>query len=343
MDKRVTFAVAGSGKTSRLVQNLDEETRFLIVTYTDANRENLRQKIIARFGYFPANVKLYTYFRFLHSFCYRPFLRSEKKTRGVTFGLPPLLPRFSLSQDRRYMTAGKRLYANRLAKLIEQSKLMPAVIARIEKYFDVFFVDEVQDFGGNDFNFLMEISAAKVQCDFVGDFFQHTYDTSRDGPVNARLHDDYVEYQARFKKAKISVDTTSLKVSHRCSKSVCDFITEKIGIAIEASNARESTVRYVDDPDAVRALYEDNSVVKLFYQEHHKFGCYSQNWGASKGMDRYGDVVVALNPGNVAAWKKGGFKDINPGTLNKLYVACSRARGNLTLIPESLLKTYKTG
>jgi DNA helicase-2/ATP-dependent DNA helicase PcrA len=41
------------------------------------------------------------------------------------------------------------------------------------------------------------------------------------------------------------------------------------------------------------------------------------------------------------AWKNGTFRDINAETRNKLYVACSRARGSLTFVPESLLKAYK--
>ena len=341
MDKSVILAVAGSGTTSRLVESLDEERRFLIVTYTELNHDNLRRKIIQLFGYFPANITLYTYFRFLHGFCYRPFLRSEMNTKGVTFMLPPQFPSYKLTDKRRYISSSRRLYANRLAKFIEQSNLISAVITRMEKYFDVFFVDEVQDFAGHDFNFLMDISAVKLNATFVGDFFQHTFDTSRDGNVNAGLHDDYVAYQARFKLAKLNVDTDSLKKSRRCSKNVCDFITEKIGISIEAHDDRESVVRFEDDPAAALAIYEDPRTVKLFYKEHYKYACYSQNWGASKGVDRYQDVCVVLNPGNVKAWQGGSFRDINAETRNKLYVACSRARGNLTFVPESLLKDHK--
>jgi DNA helicase-2/ATP-dependent DNA helicase PcrA len=82
MDKSVIFAVAGSGKTSRLVASLDETRRFLLVTYTEATHDNLRAKVIERFGYLPPNIAIYTYFRFLHSFCYRPFLRSKKDTEA---------------------------------------------------------------------------------------------------------------------------------------------------------------------------------------------------------------------------------------------------------------------
>ncbi|MEC6409296.1 DNA helicase UvrD [Achromobacter xylosoxidans] len=341
MDKSVIFAVAGSGKTTRLVTALDEVRRFLLVTYTEANYDNLRAKVIDRFGYLPPNIAIYTYFSFLHSFCYRPFLRSKKNTRGITFKAPDRFPVYPLTNDRRYISPGGWLYANRLAKFIEQSGLVGAVLARMEKYFDVFCVDEVQDFGGHDFNFLLAISEAQMDMNFVGDFYQHTFDTSRDGNVNSNLHENYDAYRKKFERARLKVDTDSLKCSRRCSKSVCDFITEKIGVNIQAHDERTSVVRFEDDPAAIATLYQDPGTVKLFYKEHQKYGCFSQNWGASKGMDRYEDVCVVLNPGNVKAWNAGSFRDINPETRNKLYVACSRARGNLTFVPESLLKVYK--
>lgn len=341
MDKSVVFAVAGSGKTTHLVTSLDEARRFLLITYTEANHDNLRAKVIERFGYLPPNIAIYTYFRFLHSFCYRPFLRSKKNTLGITFNAPERFPVYPLTDDRRYISPGRWLYANRLAKFIEQSGLVSAVTARMEKYFDVFFVDEVQDFGGHDFNFLMSISAAQMSMCFVGDFHQHTFDTSRDGNVNVNLHQSYDAYKKKFERAGLKVDTDSLKRSRRCSKSVCDFITEKIGIDIQAHDERTSIVRFEDEPTAVTALYQDPNTVKLFYELHHRYGCLSQNWGASKGIDRYQDVCVVLNPSNVKAWNAGSFHDINPATRNKLYVACSRARGNLTFVPESLLKRYK--
>jgi DNA helicase-2/ATP-dependent DNA helicase PcrA len=211
----------------------------------------------------------------------------------------------------------------------------------MEKYFDVFLVDEVQDFAGHDFNLLTSLSSAKLKIIFVGDFFQHTFDTSRDGNVNAGLHDDFEAYIARFRAASMTVDLEGLKKSRRCSRDVCRFITEKIGIPIEAHDDRESTVKFEDDPQAALAIYEEPGTVKLFYQEHHKYACYSENWGASKGSDHFDNVCVVLNPTNAKAWAHGSFRDINAETRNKLYVACSRARGNLTLIPESLFKAQK--
>ena len=342
MDKTVVFAVAGSGKTYKIVEELDPTRRFLIVTFTDANKDSLRSRIIQRFGHFPTNICLYTYFTFLHSFCYRPFLLNSKRTKGMTFRRPSGdEPNFPLNNDRRFMTVGRWLYHNRLAKFLDQTGTVKSVIARIEKYFDAFYIDEVQDFAGHDFNLLMALCKVQVKCKFVGDFYQHTYDTSRDGTINANLHADYEAYKKRFSMAKMDLDFTSLVKSRRCSKSVCDFISEKIGIHIESHSDRLTEVGLTEDANAVQALYESPKTVKLFLDEHYKYGCYSHNWGASKGLDHYEDVCVVLNPKTVQAWNRGELARLNPATRNKLYVACSRARGNLTFVPESLLNAHK--
>ena len=74
MDKRLILAVAGSGKTTYIVNSLSAEKRSLIITYTDANYENLCRKIAERFnGAWPENVTLMKYFQFLYRFCYKPF------------------------------------------------------------------------------------------------------------------------------------------------------------------------------------------------------------------------------------------------------------------------------
>jgi len=107
----VIFAVAGSGKTTKIVEQLDESGCHLIVTYTRANRDNLRNKIINKFSHFPAGIKLYTYFEFLHGFCYRPFLQSEKKTKGITFDRPPdHTQKIAITDDKKFISSGGGTY-----------------------------------------------------------------------------------------------------------------------------------------------------------------------------------------------------------------------------------------
>ncbi len=65
MDRRLILAVAGSGKTTYLINSLDLDRRFLIVTYTDNNLSHIRRSVINRFGYVPKNITLLSYFQFL--------------------------------------------------------------------------------------------------------------------------------------------------------------------------------------------------------------------------------------------------------------------------------------
>ena len=212
---------------------------------------------------------------------------------------------------------------------------------RIEKYFDVVCVDEVQDFGGYDFDFLATISGSNVDVLLVGDFYQHTFDTSRDGNKNQGLHDDYEKYKKRFVKAGLVVDTTSLVKSYRCSQTVCDFIREHLGIEIYSHSTNATDASFLERQEDADRLHACKATVKLFYQEHFKYDCYSENWGGSKGADHYQDVCVVLTDTANKDFKNGVLRDAVPQTRNKLYVACSRARGDLYLMPGQMFKKFK--
>jgi DNA helicase-2/ATP-dependent DNA helicase PcrA len=342
MAKSVIFSVAGSGKTTLLVDALCLERRYLVVTFTENNFANLRSKILKKFGYLPINIGLYTYFSFLYSFCYRPILAMRMRTKGLNWNTPPdWTSRLSRTDDRYYLDQTRKVYKGRLAKLIESKGALLESVQRVEKYYDVLCVDEVQDFAGHDFNFLSSLASSSLGVLLVGDFYQHTFDTSRDGPTNRTLHDDYQKYRTRFKKMGVGIDDDTLKKSRRCSPAVCSFIRETIGIAIESHAADNYEVVLVEDAQRAEELYLSATTVKLFYQEHEKYGCYSENWGGSKGDDHYGDVCVVLNQTTLKAYKEGWLKDLAPTTRNKFYVACSRTRGNLYFVPNKLYKKYK--
>lgn len=342
MDKSIVFSVAGSGKTTLLVDGLNLEKRFLIITFTDNNFHNLRRKILARFGYLPKTIGLYTYFSFLHSFCYRPLLAMKMKTKGLNWDSPPdwtsKLPR---TDERFYFDISRRIYKGRLAKLLEVKGELLEAVARVEKFYDVLCVDEVQDFAGHDFNFLAALAKSSLGVLLVGDFYQHTFDTSRDGATNRTLHEDYEKYRTRFKAMGLYIDDDTLKKSHRCPPAVCGFIRETLGIDIESHGDGEHEVKLVEEQQRAEQLYASVTTVKLFYQEHEKYGCYSQNWGGSKGDDHYVDVCVVLNPKTLKAYKTGGLNGLAPTTRNKFYVACSRTRGNLYFVPEKLFNQFK--
>ncbi|MNR55565.1 hypothetical protein D3C85_1759650 [compost metagenome] len=81
--------------------------------------------------------------------------------------------------------------------------------------------------------------------------------------------------------------------------------------------------------------------MKLFLRERYKYRCYSQNWGASKCMDQFINVCIVLGPDIWGQYIDSTSHEANPQTRNKLYVACSRARGRIFFVSEKLFKPFK--
>lgn len=342
MDKRVVLSVAGSGKTSYIIDALDLETSVLILTYTDNNLKNITDRVIRKFGSMPRNITVMSYFKFLYSFCYKPLLSVKRELNGLYWEMPPhWTSRLKRSDPRYYFHSSNRVYHNRLAKLFGVQKIESEISTRVNKYFNVLYIDEVQDFGGHDFNFIMNLSKYITNMILVGDFFQHTYDTSRDGVVNKNLYSDVSNYISKMKVNGFTIDDTMLSNSYRCSPTVCRFITENLEIEISSHQGQDTVVREVTDMTEIEQMVLNSAMMKLFYQNHAKYDMSSMNWGSSKGLDDFVDICVVLNPTTYRHFRSKNLCDLNPQTRNKLYVACTRANRHLYFIEEAKLKKYK--
>lgn len=343
MDRRIILAVAGSGKTTFLIEKLDLEKRFLVVTYTENNLSQIRSCIIHKFGFIPQNITLLSYFQFLIHVCYRPFLKDIINAKSITWEKPDLkTSKFKRSDIKFYMTSNRYLYYNRIAKLC-MDKCAGLIKGRIEKYYDFFMVDEVQDFGGHDFNLLLSIIPTSISCLFVGDYFQHTFDTSDDGNVNSGLYKDYVTYKNKWLQNGIIVDETTLSNSHRCTQSICDFVSTNLHINIASNRHDNTNIYFIKNPKDAESLFYDTSKVKLFLQEASKYPCFAENWGKAKGLDNFIDVCIVLNKTTLKAYNNHSLYLLAPATLNKLYVACTRAKGDIYFIPHSYIDRFKNG
>ena len=86
-------------------------------------------------------------------------------------------PNIKIPQDsmRYYLSPSGLLYSNRLAFFLERANALPKIKRRIERYYDELVIDEIQDIGGRDFDFLESLMDTNVNMLFVGDFYQHTF------------------------------------------------------------------------------------------------------------------------------------------------------------------------
>lgn len=341
MDKTLILAVAGAGKTTEIINNIKKDDKTLIITYTENNYNILKNNIIKKFKGIPDNIKIYTYFTFLYRFCFLP-LKKGFKVKGLDFNSNP--NKYIKAKDINYYynRVSKKMYHNRLAKICSDY-FIDDIIKRIEKYFNYIYIDEIQDFASHDFNLLLNLIKTNCNILLVGDFYQHTFDTSRDGNVNSNLYNDYDNYINKIKNSdsNIKVDTVNFLKSKRCSKQVCEFITEYLKIKIESYNNHDSIIREIDDENAIEKIANDNNIVKLFYQNSKKYDMKNKdNWGNSKG-NTYINTCVVLNKNSYEKYKKHKLNELPSSTKNKLYVALSRATNDVYIINEKYLDKYK--
>ncbi|GME63590.1 MULTISPECIES: hypothetical protein [unclassified Pantoea] len=63
-----------------------------------------------------------------------------------------------------------------------------------------------------------------------------------------------------------------LNKTWRSSPSVCSFISEYTGIRIESHRMDETQIELITCQNEAATLHADDEVIKLFYQEHHRYG-----------------------------------------------------------------------
>lgn len=335
MDKKLMLAVAGAGKTTYIIRKICAEYRkVLIITYTDANYNNLISKLREENdGVLPDGITVYKYFTFLYRFCYKPLLSDNIGAKGINYGSNK--NRFAKSSNLDYyLDSSGMLYSNRMTLLLDKSGEMRDVKERIKKYFDCIVFDEVQDISGRDFNFLEELMKIDIDMLYVGDFYQHTYNTSADGNVNSGLFDDLNKYVDRFRKAGVAFDNQTLLKSWRCGGNICKYVREHLGISIYSNREEKCDVIHVDSDDEITEIWNNPEIVKLHFKKADDYGLGHKNWGETKGEDCYQDVCVLLNKTTMQMYKKDELPKLAALTRNKLYVAITRARRNVYLIDE---------
>lgn len=343
-NKRLIHAVAGSGKTTKIIESIDPQKRNLILTYTETNQNTIRAKLIDKFGYIPESTFIFGVFEFLYSFCLVPYL--GKRPKGINFD---------------YETQGKidnnsiditgRIIQNQLSKSLMRGELIykknnipfdNSYLERIDKFFDCIYVDECQDFASDDFDWLLSLSNLNAEVSLLGDFYQKTFSTSRRGNKGKGVHSNFDNWIKVISDSGFEIDLSSLSKSYRCPKIVCDFIVEKLSIEISSQLEEKysAQITLIDSQDKIESIMTDDNVMKLFYQKSYDYDCKSQNWGDSKGSE-YDNVCVVLNPTTYKLFAADRLNELSSQTKSKFYVACTRTRGNRYFVKQLDISKYK--
>ncbi|MBS5353040.1 MAG: hypothetical protein KHX90_06480 [Veillonella sp.] len=210
-------------------------------------------------------------------------------------------------------------------------------INRINRFFDVIYIDEFQDLTAYDFEFALSLIECSIKVVFLGDFFQKTYSSSQVGNKGSRIHSSFELWKKKL--SAFEWEDRILSNSVRCPIKVCDFIRNEMGINIKGTKDLPIEIKELTEIDEIVTVLEDDAIKKLFYQKSYEYPCNAKNWGDSKGSE-YESVCVVINNTTYKAYQKNNLSSLVPQTLSKFYVACTRTKGNLYFIEEKKVKNY---
>lgn len=342
-NKRLIHAVAGSGKTTTLIGKIDPTKKNLIITYTSENQNHLKRKLIDKFGRIPENTHVFGVFEFLYQFCLIPYL--GKRLNGINFSYKQ-----KNYWDNNTIDNSKRAIVNQLSKSLINGNIVYGgksykfkfdYLKRMDKFFDFVYIDECQDFTSDDFDWMMSLSQLEAEVLLVGDYYQKTFQTSSRGNKGKGTHSTYQNWKLAIEKAGFEIDEYSLMKSYRCPKTICDYITGNFNIKIEGIEelSEQGTIQEIETQEEIESVMNDDGIMKLFYQKSQKYQCRSMNWGESKGTE-YEKICVVLNQSTYKHYKANTLNQLAEQTKAKLYVACTRTKGDLYFVAENNVKTY---
>lgn len=368
MAKRVILAVAGAGKTYHICHEIDPNKRNLILAFTHENIHNIQKELCAAHGSVPELTTVTTFDSFVYHHIVLPYEPSIVEHFGnsgfVSCGIctvdPPAMriqgrngkmianPHY-FKKDRlaHYITKRRQYYCATLSELVLQVKqsresLIKRAAARLNLFFDCVLIDEFQDFREYDYELIMALAKQLNDVVLVGDYYQHSVSgTNNSGkPFKKKTSEiSYDEFVTKLKNVGFEVDLTTLDKSRRCSTEVCEYVSKKLGIRINSCGENIGNVIWGDE-NAV-AILENQQIIKLVYKDAANYSFRAINWSYSKGDTVDAACVILTDRFEQLDTRSFSVNDIPASTLNKLYVAMTRSRGDLYLIKASTFKALR--
>ncbi|MDR0681794.1 MAG: UvrD-helicase domain-containing protein [Dysgonamonadaceae bacterium] len=370
-NNRLIIAAAGSGKTTRLINEAlkIKDKKVLITTYTEANEAGIRKKIIALNKYIPKNVTVQTWFSFLLQHGIRPFQGTfndvlfEKKVKGLLLvneqsGLRckfkkngkeiPLYYSEKKDFEKHYFTQEMKIFSDKLSKFVVEcnKKSNGAVIDRISKIYQHVFIDEVQDLAGNDLEILKLFFNCNSEIILVGDPRQVVYLTH-----NEKLHSKYsygkIKEFIQEKCKKNCCSFEDLTDSYRCKQEICDF-ADNLYPDLPKTKSKNIDIKvhtgifFVKEQDVGKYLEQykpiqlRNSMTKDVNEKYPV-----KNFGEAKGLTF--DRVLIYPTVPILKWLKDNNSILANTSRSKFYVAITRAKYSVGIIVENNEQTAIEG
>lgn len=93
-----------------------------------------------------------------------------------------------------------------------------------------------------------------------------------------------------------------------------------------------------ENPDIILS---DDRIIKLVYKDSDRYAFRSVNWSYSKGDTMDATCIVLTDAFEKLQEDDFSLEGVPRASINRLYVALTRSRGNVYLIKASVFKTVR--
>lgn len=342
MANEIIIAAAGGGKTTRIAQRAATELRrTALVTYTNNNVQELRNRFYEIGPAIPPHVEIWSWYRFLLTELVRPYQLSLVKRRidELQFVNGRPAPYAKKSDIDRYFLCdgGRRIYSDKIAEFVLMLNQASdgAMLARLAQRFSCIYVDEVQDMAGWDLELLELLLKSDIHIVLVGDHRQATFRTNN-SPKNSRNfgRTKIIDKFRAWERSKIA-QLIFERETFRCHQRIADladafFPGEPTTVSKNGTNTGHDGV-FVIGKDLVESyVCRFSPQVLRLDRRPDCYGYPALNFGHSKGLT-FDRVLIFPHKSGLAWLKSGDFKHV-AGSLAKLYVGVTRARYSVAFV-----------
>jgi DNA helicase II / ATP-dependent DNA helicase PcrA len=353
-ENKLMIAAAGAGKTTFLVEEAlkQKDGNVLITTYTQANEEEIRKKIIEKNKCIPKHITVQTWFSMLLQHGVKPYqdYLFKDKIKGMILVNQPSglkyynkrgFPVYYREEETRnhYFNSHNKIYSDKISKFVIRcnEKSNGAVIDRLSRIYSHIFIDEVQDLAGYELEILKLLFKSKSNILIVGDPRQVTYLTHLE-----RKHEKYNQgkikefIQNECKNINCIIDEDTLNVSYRNNELICNFSSKlypefKPCLSKQNDDVPHKGIFLIKEKDVDEYLKIYNPVQlrdNIRVNVNNKYP--AMNFGNSKGLTFDRVLIYPTRP--FVNWLKDHNSKLKPQSRSKFYVALTRAKYSVGIV-----------
>ncbi len=341
-ENRIIIACAGSGKTTRLVNEAlaNRDRRIALVTYTNNNARGIGDKFGVKNSGVPKHVDVMTWFGFLLRECARPYQRAKYAARRIESLLfvnrqsAKYIPETDAA--RHYFANGELLYSDKIAKFVVECEANSsnAVSSRLGQLYTDLFIDECQDLAGWDLDVIKMFLESGLRVTLVGDPRQHIYRTNPSSKNKKYLGIGVLDL-VRVWERQGSCSSEFMNQTYRCNIAICEF-ANRLWPNLDAMSSLNDEctghdgVFLVSTSDVGQYVQQFTPQVLRYDRRANTYGCDALNFGASKGLQFDRVLIVPTDP--IRRYLADGDLRHVKKSRDKLHVAITRARNSVAFV-----------